>query len=294
MISKLSNSANSLLSASWLKAIRKFGQRNRRVLSIASLVFVVAAAIYYIVNFPAEADGFSFVWALIGVIYAALVMQSFNAIEFRLQAKAVNASIGFLGAQRVAVNAAIANLLPLPGSVLVRGAWLADRSNKKAAALVLGSTALCWIGVSTSIAGTALLISGSLVGLLLAAVGVVLFTAGFAGLLKAHKSTAPVIAAFEVAMTLAGVGLLWIAFSAIGFDIGAVKAAATSAGGPLAGAIGVVPGGIGISESLTALLAELVDTPASIGFLAASMRRVMNICGLVIVKGTHELFGKVD
>ncbi len=292
-MSALSKLSNALLTAGWLKALREFGQRHRKILSILSLTFVIGAAIYYIVNFPEEADGLSLAWAGIGVAYAALVMQTFNALEFRLQARAVGSSISFVQAQRIAVNAAIANLLPLPGSVLVRGAWLADKSSKKAAGLVLGSTALCWIGVSTFIAGTALTISGALIGLALATAGALLFIGGFIGLRRSNKDAALTIAGFEVLMTLSGVGLLWIAFNAVGFDISAIKAAATSAGGPLAGAVGVVPGGIGVSESLTALLAELVDTPASIGFLAASMRRIMNVVGLVIIKGVHEVFGKV-
>ena len=286
------NAIEALTSNKWFANFKKATTRYRRQLGIVLLLFVIAAAIYFIATFPDEANGLHVGWTIVGILYATFVVQTFNATEFRLQAYATGNSISFFEAQNVAVNGAIANLLPLPGGALVRGAWLARRSSKKTAGIVLIATALFWVGVSTLIAGLAIVSFNVVVGIAFIAVGSILLSVGYLALRRINAKAAWQIAVFEVAMTVTGIGLLWIAFLAIGYEIGFDRVAATAAGAPIAGSIGLAPGGIGLSESLTALLARVVEVAASIGFLAASMRRLMNIVGIAILKAFHELLLK--
>ena len=48
-------------------------------------------------------------------------------------------------------------------------------------------------------------------------------------------------------------------------------------GSVLASTLGVIPGGLGVWEGISAALAVLVSLPASVGFLAAAILRVMGL-----------------
>ena len=67
---------------------------------------------------------------------------------------------------------------------------------------------------------------------------------------------------------------------ALGVEVSGGQALALTVSGAIASAAGIFPAGLGLREAMSAGVAALVDLPASVGFVAASIDRVL---GLVVL-----------
>lgn len=185
----------------------------------------------------------------------------------------------------ITLNASIANLLPLPGSVLVRTVRLAKNNPTKHAALTALVAGLCWVGVSLTVGGIALLtVSVSYLAPVFLAVGIVLLITSF----SLRRSLTDQAGGFrdlvlvELLLTAVGGMNLYLAFRAVGFDIDALQSLIVVVSSPLASAAGIFPSGIGLAEAIMSGLSTLLDIPAQVGFLAAAIARLTMTIGLFI------------
>src|SRR5262249_34455245 len=99
---------------------------------------------------------------VIGVPLSTLV----NAAEYVAAGRALGHRLGPLHASRVSTVASAANLLPIPGALVVRARALRGLgTNYKRSLSVLGSIGVIWLGTTGVLAGIVLLIDREHVGL---------------------------------------------------------------------------------------------------------------------------------
>ncbi|NOY44131.1 MAG: hypothetical protein GXP50_01560 [Deltaproteobacteria bacterium] len=90
----------------------------------------------------------------------------------------------------------------------------------------------------------------------------------------------PFLVAVRTAALLVDVGRFWACLRAVGVA-GTLAQAAVLVASQIAGsAVGVAPGGLGVQETGAAALALAAGIPASAGFLAAGLNRLVNVAML--------------
>lgn len=220
-----------------------------------------------------------------------LVTLTYSAISLSLLARTAGVRLGLIEAMRASARAQMAEALPLPGGAIVRAAALvgAGAAAGRSAALVIG-TALLWIALAaiaagaillsaTPLAGWTLLIGGALVAL-----GALAHVARLGGMANAG---------WTLAHRLLGLGLaalrLWLAFAVVKavmpiaatfpYVLAAIAGSASS----------LVPGGLGVSEALGALMAQAVQASPESAFLALAVNRVTQFLGTAILAPFLEL-----
>ena len=219
----------------------------------------------------------------LGAIPANLVV---NAIEYRIQGRLVGETIRLTDALRISLLGSAANLLPIPGSILVRTAALASKAGASRAAATSVVTGAMWMATALVPAGLALwLYNGSVLGPVLIAAGLLLALVGVQ-LVRRLRAVDPFpivrdYFAVEASKIVIGGVRLWLILQTIGFSIDFVQLVPLTLASASASATGFLPAGIGIREPMTAALARLVELPASVGFLIAAVDSVAGILFIV-------------
>ncbi|GAB4266387.1 lysylphosphatidylglycerol synthase domain-containing protein [Deferrisoma sp.] len=203
-----------------------------------------------------------------------------NALELCRVGAALGAPFRFFEAVKVVLIGAAANLLPLPGAAITRVAALRAKGVPvpKGSALVIGLFCL-WAGLASALLGLGLaareLPEWGMVGVLacpvLLAVGsVLLVRTGVA------PRNLPLLLLIRTGALLVDVGRFWACLRAVGVASDLSQAAVLVASQIVGSAVGFAPGGLGIQESGAAALALAAGLPASAGFLAAGVNRLIN------------------
>lgn len=186
---------------------------------------------------------------------------------------------------RTVVVATAANFLPIPGAALVRVQALRSAgAGLGAATSVTVVTAVVWVAASCAVAGTALLVVAQPVaGAAFLGVGVVLGALGVGAVARQRDRTvatgAAVARIVAVELVLIGVSALRMLTVLLAVGIGAdvVQTLVLTVSGALAATAGVFPGGLGLTELLSAALAPLVALPAAAGFTATALNRLAGV-----------------
>lgn len=205
-----------------------------------------------------------------------------KAAEFTVAARVAGQQPPRRLAMETAVVSSAANLLPLPGSLLVTVQTLAEGGASYGGAVAASAVpGVAWLGITGVIGGTALVIEGAGVLGGLVILGGLVALAG-AGLV--FRATAPpdgrpaLIAAILVVETgwLAVSGLRFtLAAATIGVDLTLTQALALSVAGAITVAIGFFPGGLGVREALIAGLSPLIGLDLETGVLLGAVDRVV-------------------
>ena len=248
----------------------------------------VATAVFSIGALPERPQSVS--WPLLALAAAVLapITQLLTATEYRETAQLTGVTVGLAESLKISVASSAANLLPLPGSFLVRSSALkvAGADGKAALAAPL-SVGLAWIGVGGLLAGawltatepTAFAGACLVVGLaaLVLSIGAVARSTTPGALRRL-----PRIWTIEAAMTLLAACRYFIIAQAIGFTVSIGQGLAIELSSIIATAIGIVPGGLGVRELLAGGIATLVSISASVGITIAVLNRVADMVGLII------------
>lgn len=210
---------------------------------------------------------------------ASLVLK---AAEFTVAARVAGQQPPRRLAMETAVVSSAANLLPLPGSLLVTVQTLAEGGASYGGAVAASAVpGVAWLGITGVIGGTALVVEGA------GALGVLVIVGGLVALAGSglvFRATAPadgrpaLIAAILVVETgwLAVSGLRFtLAAATIGVDLTLTQALALSVAGAITVAIGFFPGGLGVREALIAGLSPLIGLDLETGVLLGAVDRVV-------------------
>jgi hypothetical protein len=270
-----------------LNRFTKSRMARRWLLPIGLLIFLAVT----VVSFASLRNGVHLHWWAVGIVLAVTPLTvMINAAEYRVMGDINGHRIGWLSASRLTVFATAANLLPLPGGVLIRTQALRMRGSSYRHALLANAVAmLAWIGVGSVVIG-ALLLSTHLVAaivLLVVGVGVVL---ACAVLLRGLQLASPyallgrllIIELVKVALN--GVRI-YFAFRCIGYTASPAQAVALTAANILAAAVGIFPSGLGLREGLAGLIGAAMSVSLAEAVATTAADRVISQVGLVIVVG---------
>jgi hypothetical protein len=201
-----------------------------------------------------------------------------NAAEYKVAGIIVGSDIDRGSALRIAVLSTAANLLPIPGGPLVKAKGLIDegaRAGRAILATVLMAGA--WLATSLLIAGLFggidLWASAAIV-VVASVLGIGVFAVLIRRVLQDRKAVvAGLVAAVELAATLATGLRMWLIAQALGFDLGS-GALVLGIAPVLGSAVVFVPAGLGVRELVASLAAPAVGLTVASGFLISSVDRL--------------------
>ena len=230
----------------------------RTVLLTLSAVGVIVASVWAWRSSGLRTSDIEWLPVFVAFLVAAPASLALKSAEFQVSARLAGQRPPARRSLDVAVVSSAANLLPLPGSLLV-----------------------AWLGITGMVGGAAIGIEGAW---WLAALVVAGGLGAATGAALLFRSTAPdhgrpALAAAIVAVEAGWLGIsalrLGLAVSALGVSIDPTQAVALSVAGALTVAIGFFPGGLGVREALIAALSPLIGLPLDTGVLLGAVDRVV-------------------
>jgi len=208
------------------------------------------------------------------------------AITLRITARALDRDIGTAESLRVVAAANVAELLPLPGGAMVRGAALVKAgAGVVESARIVTLTAMLTLAMSVAVSAAALAVLGVRAGSWLAILGAALSVGLLA--LFARTMTRAILTGM-IAVRLATIALsvvrLSVSFAILGVGVGLGEAAVYTAATSLGSTVAIVPAGFGVNEAIAAGLATLVSASPAAAFLAVALNRALGLlAGAAIV-----------
>jgi uncharacterized membrane protein YbhN (UPF0104 family) len=236
-------------------------------------------------------------WELI--VVAALVgvpvVVGLNALEFRLMAHFAHHHPPMLEIVQITVLGSAANLLPVPGAMMVRLANLRKAGVRVTHGLNLSAIiGLAWLGTAGVLGGavqlgshTAFALTAMAIGSILLAVGALMLNRAldpgtrFAGALE--------LFAIECAFILTQAFRLFLVAAALRFDVSYAQSTTLVIAAVAAAAIGFLPSGLGAREGIAALLAPIVGFPAAVGLVITAVDRLISLIVLSVLAGIVTL-----
>lgn len=212
-----------------------------------------------------------------------------KAAEFVVAARIAGQRPGPRLAMETAVVSSAANLLPLPGSLLITVKALADGGAGYGGAVAASAVSgAAWLGITGMIGGAALVVEGA------TAVGLIALVGGGIALVGAgaiFRSTGPNDGRPTLVLAILLVETGWLAVSGfrftlaaavIGVDLTVTQALALSIAGAITVAIGFLPGGLGVREALIAALSPLIGLDLETGVLLGAVDRLVWLSALAL------------
>lgn len=230
-------------------------------------------------------------WPLLALVAAVGVPAAIllNAAEYAISARMLEHRVSLVASLRISVLASAANLLPVPGSVLIRVRALTRLgSGLRRSVAATAAVGVGWVGTGSVMTGAFLAITGATsTGVPIAALGVALVTFAYALVPAMPTIRRAIVLAQIVAVEAGSVGVkaarYWLVFQAFGIDLRPHQSLALAMAAVLATALGFFPGGLGLQEVLSAAIGPLVGQSASFSVLASSVDRIISLAVLAFV-----------
>lgn len=253
----------------------------RSVILTVATVGIVVASVWAWDSSDLGVDDLEWVPVAVAFLVAAPLTLVLKAAEFTLAARLAGQRPAAGRSLEVAVVSSAANLLPLPGSLLVTVRSLSEDGSTYGTAVAASAVpGLAWLAITGIVGGAAIAVEGSVVlGAVTAGAGAVA-AVGAASLFRAQAPSEPARLALAVIAVEAGwLGVsalrLGLAVNALGVSVAPTQAVALSVAGALTVAVGFFPGGLGLREALIAALSPLIGLPFDTGVLIGSLDRVV-------------------
>lgn len=222
-------------------------------------------------------------WLLLPASLMSVVAIAVNAGEFRIASRLLGARIRFRSAFHVSVLSSAANMLPIPGAVVVKTRALRQQGQGyKDSIAITSAVGLMWVALAFLTAGLLQAVDRRIgaaaamtaVGLIGLGVTYMLLSAAV-GRMRAASAAVPV-ALIELASVVAASVRIYLVMYAMGFDASIGQAVALTVAAIVASAVGIFPGGLGLRELLSAAMAELVGLDPAVGLLVSAVDRIMS------------------
>lgn len=248
---------------------KDFLARRRRILLALATILFAGGFAWSLSAANIGLGGIAWLWLVASVLlgFAGIVL---NGLELSLCASSVGKRFAPLEATRVSSLGMLSNLLPIPASALVRGGGLIAKGASIAeSGRILLYVGLLRLAVAGAITGAALLSMPVVAASVLASVILVALIARSGGI-------GPAIGLLLLRVAMLGVVTvrLLLCFWALGAAAGLYDAALHAIAPVVGSAVGLVPGGIGVSESIGAALAMVVSQSPAIAFAALAFNRL--------------------
>jgi uncharacterized membrane protein YbhN (UPF0104 family) len=232
-------------------------------------------------------------WDLIVVagLFCVPVIVALNALEFRLMAHFAQHHPPMLEIVQITVLGSAANLLPMPGAVMVRLANLRKAGVRVKRGLNLTAiVGLAWLGTAGVLGGLVQLWSHTVFAVVALAIGSTLLAIGALMLTRALEpgtrlAGALELLAIECAFILMQALRLFLVAAALRFDVSYAQTTTLAIATVAAAAIGFLPSGLGAREGIAALLAPIVGFPAAVGLVITAVDRLISLTVLSVLAG---------
>lgn len=261
------------------QALKAFAARWRFVILPAATLGLIAGLVWSIRQLGLDWADVNY-WPIL-IAFALTLPASIllNAMEFRLCGEAIDRSLDWRSSLRVTTAGTLANILPIPASLALRGKVLVDRGARLVdVGRILGLAAALWVAVAIFMTGVSLL---NLTLVVMIGGAGMLATFIVMGLIS-RASSATIALEFLVVRfgMLALFALrLFLLFAALGVGVVIADATLLSGVGVVSATIAIVPSGIGLTEATGALLATIRETSPAAAFLVLGLNRVLSLAG---------------
>ena len=262
----------------------KLSQAQRAIAASIGAAILIAGAVYSVRRLAVGWSDINTAPLLINLFFVQPAILALAAITLRLSGLAVGADIGLMAAARAVGYATFAEILPLPGGALVRGAALmragADLGH---AARIVTVTAFLSLALIILVASTALFLLGTAEALPLILAGLAA-TFFFAWRINRRAGLGLTIAVVAIRLgTVAASGLsVFLALRTIAEPGTLIEALIVSVSGTLGSVVTIVPAGLGIGEGIAAALATLTGIAPAAAFLALALHRTLALLASLV------------
>lgn len=210
-----------------------------------------------------------------------------NALRIKLAARLLKQSMPYHRACEITILSMAANLLPLPGGVLVRiAAFKNTDTNYKQSIIVNLVLALLWTSVVIVFAGGAmLLMRASIITGFIFVCGILLTTCCLILLYRLYGN-APIsitLLLLQFGMTGTDAVRLWLCMGAISVASNYLQMAVLTTASVMGSVVSIVPAGLGIREWVAAFLSPIVGIAPEAGFMATSLNRIIGLVSISIL-----------
>jgi len=271
-------------------SLKTFGRRHRKI------IFFIAFSVFILGLFVTgkalklNPNDLVFKPLLLAIFLTQPLLIFLNSLEFKLCGHAVDVDVNIRDAVYVSCSASLANILPLPAGLLVRGGSLVQRSGDLGfVSKVLLVAGTMWMAVAMTVSGA--VISEVFTSRIVTITG--------AGLLIALMAYITRISHFRIAFGFLVIRALMVAvlalqlklcFAALG-EIITLRGSAVYVVSGIAGAVvSIVPAGLGLTEAFGALLAKIDGASAALAYIVLSLNRLI---GFSMAGVAFFLFAKV-
>jgi len=258
------------------------------LLGVAFVLFIVIS----VLSFRGLPDGLHFRWWLLPVLILVTTPMTVlaNAAEYRVMGRMSGHDVSWLDSARLTIIAGAANLLPLPGGIVIRTQALRSKGSSYKRALAANAVAgIAWLGTGSLVIAVMFVGKGStrLASLVLALVGVGSLVVVAVMLRKVAGAAMPRLLMRLIvveAATVAVSGLrTFLAFKLIGLSASPAQSVALTASLIIAAAVGIFPAGLGIRELIAGAIGTAVSLSASESVAATASDRISAQLGLAIL-----------
>lgn len=264
-------------------ALQRLRQPSRRaerwLLPVAFVIFVVVtiAAAFNLPDVDRELRPVGFL-GVAALTVAAIVV---NGLEFRFAGRLLGRRVGVMHALEVSLLSSAANVLPIPGAVLVRTHALRRVGERYSSAFgVTTAVGLAWVSAAAVFAGAfAFAVSSTVLGGLFFAGGlaglaiVVLILRASSGNWTSLATLSQLVVLELLSVAVSGARLFAVAW-AMDFGVTPMQAVVVNLGGILSSVAGIFPGGLGLRELLSAAFGRLMGVPTAEALLMAAVDRL--------------------
>ena len=260
-------------------------------LLVAALAAFIAFTILGIRALPPIDKPIRWELLVIAGLVCVPVIVALNALEFRLMAHFADHHPPALEIVQITVMGSAANLLPMPGAVMVRLANLRKAGVRVTSGLNLTAIiGLAWLGTAGVLGGVVQIWSHPAFALATLAIGVTLLTIGMLMLARVLGSGTRAaggleLFAIECAFILMQALRLFLVAAALRFDVSFAQTTTLAIATVAAAAIGFLPSGLGAREGIAAVLAPIVGFPAAVGVVITAVDRLVSLVVLSVFAG---------
>ncbi len=238
-------------------------------------------------------------WELIVVAGLCVpVIAILNALEFRVMAHFAEHHPPVMEILHVTIMGSAANLLPVPGAVLVRLANLRKAGVRMTRGLNLSAIiGLTWVGSACVLGGFAEMASHTAFAATALAVGAGLLAVAIGMLARvlepgSRLGGAGELLAIECGFVLMQALRLFLVASALRFDVSYAQSTVLVIAAVAAAAVGFLPGGLGAREAIAAALAPVVGFPAAVGLVITAVDRIINLVVFSVLAAVIAIAGR--
>lgn len=216
---------------------------------------------------------------------------AYGAVGLILLGLAAGTQLSFRSALRADAYGQLAEALPVPGGAIVRaGALIKAGVRPQESAILVLASAILWISLASFAAGLVLLSIIAPVGALLSFVGGSVSAIVLACLVRQagrrlavwmllHRSVGLLINAVRLKCAFAALYVVLPLARTIPFALATIVGSASS----------VAPAGLGVSESLSALMASSLGVAASVAFVAVALNRLSALLSTGLIVSAIEI-----